>query len=112
VAGARSAFRIGDEGELVPDEAEQAAVKRMVAMRKRGKSLRAIAAAMTAKGDKLVLSSAHCDWLNYPRQAVPAGRCQFNARAKPQTIEALYAIATGRDGFGETLERALGRPSA
>jgi putative DNA-invertase from lambdoid prophage Rac len=46
-------FQIGDDGELVPDEAEQAAIKRMAAMRKRGKSLRAIAAAMTAKGHKL-----------------------------------------------------------
>jgi putative DNA-invertase from lambdoid prophage Rac len=46
-------YRIGDDGELVPDEAEQAAIKRMAAMRKRGKSLRAIAAAMTAKGHKL-----------------------------------------------------------
>ena len=46
-------YRIGDDSELVPDEAEQAAIKRMAAMRKRGKSLRAIAAAMTAKGHKL-----------------------------------------------------------
>jgi len=43
-------FLVDDDGALVPDEREQAAIKRMVALRGRGKSLRAIAAAIAAKG--------------------------------------------------------------
>src|SRR6516225_7228407 len=46
-------FRLGAEGELVPDAAEQAAIKRMVALRAQGKVLRAIAEAMQAKGFKI-----------------------------------------------------------
>ena len=37
----------------MPDAAEQISVARMVAMRRRGKSLRAIAAAMAKRGHKL-----------------------------------------------------------
>ncbi len=43
-------FRRGDDGELVPHEAEQEAIRDMVAMRAQGRTLRAIAAAMVAKG--------------------------------------------------------------
>ena len=46
-------FTVGEGGELVPDAAEQISVARMVAMRRRGKSLRAIAAAMAKRGHKL-----------------------------------------------------------
>lgn len=48
-------FTVGDEGELVPDEAEQATIKRMVALRKHGKTLRAIQAAIAAKGHQLTV---------------------------------------------------------
>ena len=38
------------DGELVPDEAEQAEIKRAIAMHKRGKSFAAISAALTKRG--------------------------------------------------------------
>jgi hypothetical protein len=41
-------FRRGDEGEFVPHEAEQEAIREMVALRAQGKALRAIAEAMRA----------------------------------------------------------------
>ncbi len=43
-------FRRGDDGELVPHEAEQEAIREMVALRAQGKALRAIAAAAQARG--------------------------------------------------------------
>jgi putative DNA-invertase from lambdoid prophage Rac len=46
-------YRLGDDGELVPHENEQAAIHEMVALKSAGKSLRAIAQAMTAKGFKI-----------------------------------------------------------
>ena len=42
-------FRRGDDGELVPHEAEQEAIREMVALRAQRKALRAIADAMRAK---------------------------------------------------------------
>jgi hypothetical protein len=41
-----SGFRRGDDGELVPHEAEQEAIREMVALGAQGKALRAIAEAM------------------------------------------------------------------
>jgi putative DNA-invertase from lambdoid prophage Rac len=46
-------FRLGDGGELAPHEAEQEAIREMVALRVQGKPLRAIAEAVAAKGHKL-----------------------------------------------------------
>jgi putative DNA-invertase from lambdoid prophage Rac len=46
-------FRVGDDGDLVPHAAEQAAIHEMVALRAQRKPLRAIAAAMAAKGYKI-----------------------------------------------------------
>jgi DNA invertase Pin-like site-specific DNA recombinase len=46
-------YRRGERGELEPHKAEQAAIREMVALRARGKALRAIAAAMKAKGFKI-----------------------------------------------------------
>ncbi len=46
-------FRRGDDGELVPHEAEQEAIREMVALRAQGKALRAIADAMRARGHKI-----------------------------------------------------------
>ena len=43
-------FRRGDAGELAPVDAEQEAIREMVALRGQGKALRAIADAMRAKG--------------------------------------------------------------
>src|SRR5271156_700394 len=43
-------YRVTDEGELVPDEAEQAAIKRMAALRKRGKTVFEIKAALAKNG--------------------------------------------------------------
>ena len=42
-------FRLGGDGELVPDEAEQEAIREMVALRAQGKPLRAIADAVRRK---------------------------------------------------------------
>ena len=46
-------FKRGDDGELIPHEAEQEAVREMVALRDQGRPLRAIAEAVKAKGHKL-----------------------------------------------------------
>jgi hypothetical protein len=46
-------FRRGDNGELVPHEAEQEAIREMVALRAQGKALRAIAAVAQAKGHRI-----------------------------------------------------------
>jgi putative DNA-invertase from lambdoid prophage Rac len=46
-------YRLGDDGELVPHEAEQGAIPEMVAMKAQGLSLRAIAAEMQAKGHQI-----------------------------------------------------------
>jgi DNA invertase Pin-like site-specific DNA recombinase len=46
-------FRLGEDGELVPDEGEQAAVAEIVAMRAQGAALRSIANTMRAKGRKI-----------------------------------------------------------
>lgn len=46
-------FRRGESGELVPHEAEQEAIREMVALRAEGRPLRAIAEAVRAKGHKL-----------------------------------------------------------
>ena len=43
-------YRRGDDGELVPHEAEQEAIREMTAMRAQGKPLRAIAEAMAERG--------------------------------------------------------------
>jgi DNA invertase Pin-like site-specific DNA recombinase len=43
-------FRLGESGELVPHEAEQKAIREMTRLRMQGKTLRAIAEAMRAKG--------------------------------------------------------------
>jgi DNA invertase Pin-like site-specific DNA recombinase len=43
-------YRRGEHGQLAPHEAEQAAIREMVALRAQGKALRAIAEAMQAKG--------------------------------------------------------------
>jgi putative DNA-invertase from lambdoid prophage Rac len=43
-------FRRGDNGELIPHEAEQEAIREMAALRAQGRPLRAIAAAAQAKG--------------------------------------------------------------
>jgi putative DNA-invertase from lambdoid prophage Rac len=46
-------FRRGDDGELVPHEGEQEAIREMAALRAQGSSLRAIVAAVAAKGHRL-----------------------------------------------------------
>ena len=46
-------FRRGESGELVPHEAEQEAIREMVALRGQGKALRAIAEAMQARGHRI-----------------------------------------------------------
>ena len=46
-------YRRGEHGELVLHEAEQAAIREMVALRAQGNALRAIAEAMQAKGFKI-----------------------------------------------------------
>jgi putative DNA-invertase from lambdoid prophage Rac len=46
-------FRRGDAGELVPHEAEQEVIREIVAMRTKGKALRAIAEAVAAQGHRL-----------------------------------------------------------
>jgi hypothetical protein len=46
-------FRAGDSGDLVADEAEQAAIARAKRMRGRGKSLRYIAGKLALDGHRL-----------------------------------------------------------
>jgi hypothetical protein len=46
-------YRRGESGELVPHQAEQEAIREMVALRAQGKALRAIADAVKAKGVKI-----------------------------------------------------------
>ena len=46
-------FRRGDDGELVPHEAEQEAIREIVSLRAQGNALRAIAAAAQAKGHQI-----------------------------------------------------------
>jgi putative DNA-invertase from lambdoid prophage Rac len=46
-------YRITDDGALVPHEAEQEAIREMVAMQAQGRSLRAIAAEMQSKGHQI-----------------------------------------------------------
>jgi putative DNA-invertase from lambdoid prophage Rac len=46
-------FRRGDGGELVPHEAEQKAIREMIALRAKGTPLRAIAAAVRANGVRI-----------------------------------------------------------
>ena len=46
-------YRLGDDGELAPHEAEQEATREMAAMKAQGRSLRAIAAEMQAKGHQI-----------------------------------------------------------
>jgi len=45
-------FRVGDAGELVPDEAEQAGIAKAKRMRGRGKSLRYIAGKLVVDGHR------------------------------------------------------------
>ena len=46
-------FRRGDDGKLCPHEAEQGAIREMVALRAQGRTLRAISAVMGLKGHKI-----------------------------------------------------------
>ena len=46
-------FRRGEGGELAPHEAEQEAIREIVALRAQGKPLRSIAEAVAAKGHRL-----------------------------------------------------------
>lgn len=46
-------WTLDDEGELVADKSQQAAITRMVALRQAGQSLRAIADTMRAEGQCL-----------------------------------------------------------
>jgi putative DNA-invertase from lambdoid prophage Rac len=46
-------WQIGPDKELIEEQTQQHAIRSMVRMRKRGKSLRAIATAMEAEGFKL-----------------------------------------------------------
>jgi putative DNA-invertase from lambdoid prophage Rac len=59
-------FRRGESGDLVPHEAEQEAIREIIALRAQGKPLRAIAKSVAAKGHTLshegvagVLKAAH-----------------------------------------------------
>jgi putative DNA-invertase from lambdoid prophage Rac len=46
-------YRLGEGGRLMPHDDEQGAIREMVALKAQGRSLRAIAAEMQAKGHKL-----------------------------------------------------------
>ena len=52
-------FGIGDDGELVPDYAQQEAIRLARAMRQDGKPLRSIQVALEAQGHVLALSALH-----------------------------------------------------
>ena len=46
-------YRLGDGGELAPHEAEQEAIREMAALKAQGRSLRAIAAELQARGHQI-----------------------------------------------------------
>jgi putative DNA-invertase from lambdoid prophage Rac len=46
-------FRLGESGELIPHEAEQGAIREIIVLRAQGRPLRAVAAAVQAKGYKI-----------------------------------------------------------
>jgi putative DNA-invertase from lambdoid prophage Rac len=46
-------YRLGDDGELVPHELEQEAIREMLSLKAQGRSLRAIAAEMQARGHQI-----------------------------------------------------------
>ena len=46
-------FRRGDDGELIPHEAEQEAIREIAGLRAQGKPLRTIAEAVRAKGHQI-----------------------------------------------------------
>ena len=46
-------FRRGDDGELVPHEAEQEAIREKAALREQGRPLRSIADAVRSKGHQI-----------------------------------------------------------
>jgi putative DNA-invertase from lambdoid prophage Rac len=46
-------YRLGDGGHLVPHEPEQEAIREMIALKAQGRSLRAIAAEMQARGHQI-----------------------------------------------------------
>jgi putative DNA-invertase from lambdoid prophage Rac len=48
-------FRRGDDGELLSHEAEQEAIREMIALRTQGKALRAIAAVLQEKATRSVM---------------------------------------------------------
>jgi putative DNA-invertase from lambdoid prophage Rac len=51
-------FRLGEDGGLVPVEAQQDAIREMVTLKAQGLSLRAIAAEMQAKGHQITATWA------------------------------------------------------
>jgi hypothetical protein len=51
--GGKVRFLLGESGELVPHEAAQEAIREIVALRARGKPLRAIADTVRAKGRRI-----------------------------------------------------------
>ena len=46
-------YRLGGDGELFPHEGEQGAIREMIALKAQGRSLRAIAAELQAKGHRI-----------------------------------------------------------
>jgi putative DNA-invertase from lambdoid prophage Rac len=52
-------YRLGDSGALVPHEAEQEAIREMVSLKAQGRSLRAIAGEMQAKGFQISHVAVH-----------------------------------------------------
>jgi putative DNA-invertase from lambdoid prophage Rac len=46
-------YRLGDDGGLVPHEPEQEAIREMTALKAQGRSLRAVAAEMQARGSQI-----------------------------------------------------------
>jgi DNA invertase Pin-like site-specific DNA recombinase len=67
-------FRVGEDGGLVPEEAEQAVIAQARAMRADGATLRAIQAALEAQhGRKLSLDALHRVLADKPPPAASAG---------------------------------------
>jgi putative DNA-invertase from lambdoid prophage Rac len=52
-------FRVGSDGELVPDQDQQAAIRAARAMRQEGRPLRTIQASLDAQGHVIALSALH-----------------------------------------------------
>jgi hypothetical protein len=91
-------FRRGDDGELVSHEAEQEAIREMIALRAQGKALRVIAAAAQARGHQI----SHEGVAGVFKGVGRSDRRRWPARSRQFTETCCYGRKTKR--YGSLLE--------